>query len=328
EYVDENGNPIADSDTLTGEVGSPYTTTLKQIGGYELIQKPDNANGTFTKDRQTVTYVYAPVKGPDSGKVVVKYVDEDGNPLADPDSLTGEVDSPYETKPKDLNGYKLVKTPDNATGKFTEEEQTVTYVYKPVNPEGTVAVKYVDENGKPLADLDSLTGEVGSPYETSPKKIDGYELVKTPDNATGKFTEEEQTVTYVYKPVNPEGTVVVEYVDEDGNSIVDPDTLTGEVGSPYETSSKEIEGYELIKKPKNATGVFAEDGQIVTYVYAPITGEIPGPEDGVDSPGSEKGDDGQKLPNTATNIYNLIAIGLILVLIGLLFSYRQIRRNN
>ncbi|MEI3614871.1 SMP-30/gluconolactonase/LRE family protein, partial [Pseudogracilibacillus sp. SO30301A] len=32
-----------------------------------------------------------------------------------------------------------------------------------------------------------------------------------------------------------EGSIVIEYVDEDGNPIADPDTLTGEVGSTYET---------------------------------------------------------------------------------------------
>ncbi|MCJ7842838.1 MucBP domain-containing protein, partial [Lederbergia sp. NSJ-179] len=213
-----NGNPVSDVDGKSPLEEGLYINSPETESGVIFAGESNKAVVTFKvtvnnveksttitnlasvsnsedveKDSNTVENVVQ-VK---EGSIVIEYVDEDGNPVADPDSLTGEVGSPYETSPKEIDGYELVKTPDNATGEFKEEEQTVTYVYKPVKPEGTVAVEYVDEDGNPVADPDSLTGEVGSPYETSPKEIDGYELVKTPDNATGEFTEEEQTVTYV-----------------------------------------------------------------------------------------------------------------------------------
>ncbi len=36
------------------------------------------------------------------------------------------------------------------------------------------------------------------------KVIEGYDLIKTPNNAKGTFTEEDITVTYVYREKDPE----------------------------------------------------------------------------------------------------------------------------
>ncbi len=58
-YVDESGASIATSKTLTGEIGSSYTTSAVTISGYTLTDTPDNAKGTYTKATITVTYVYA-----------------------------------------------------------------------------------------------------------------------------------------------------------------------------------------------------------------------------------------------------------------------------
>src|SRR5690625_4078664 len=202
--------------------------------------------------------------------------EEDGKELANREEVTGAIDDRYETEPKDSDGNELIETPDNVTAEVTEDDQTVTYVYKPVEEtpeEGTVDVEYVDEDGNELADPEELTGAIDDPYETEPKDIDGYELIETPDNATGEFTEDDQTVTYVYKPVEEtpeEGTVDVEYVDEDGNPVAKPETETGDVGDPYETEPKDIDGYELIETPDNAIGEFTEDDQTVTYVYKPV----------------------------------------------------------
>ncbi|MFA1823018.1 MucBP domain-containing protein, partial [Virgibacillus oceani] len=95
---------------------------------------------------------------------------------------------------------------------------------------------------------EQLTGNIGDPYEAQPKDIDGYELVEVPSNETGEFGEEPQTVTYVYTPVvepTPGAPVDVEYVDENGNPIADPEQLTGNIGDPYEAQPKDIDGYEL-----------------------------------------------------------------------------------
>ena len=72
----------------------------------------------------------------------------------------------------------------------------VTVLYKDAKP---VTVNYVDEEDNTLAESDTLNGKVGLPYETKAKSINGWTVKTTPDNATGTFSEEAQTVTYVYE---------------------------------------------------------------------------------------------------------------------------------
>ncbi|WP_239257418.1 MucBP domain-containing protein, partial [Listeria ilorinensis] len=106
---------------------------------------PDNATGTYKTEDQTITYVYEKAQG----NVIVKYVDEEGNEIAETETLTGEVSADYETIAKDIAGYQLKETPENAIGTYTTEDQTVTYVYEKAL--GNVIVKYVDEEGNEIA---------------------------------------------------------------------------------------------------------------------------------------------------------------------------------
>ncbi|EMG27698.1 MucBP domain-containing protein [Listeria fleischmannii] len=130
-YVDADGNEVATTDTLSGNVGDDYISKAKTIDGYTLKETPANATGTFSDASQTVTYVYEKdavvVAGQD---VTVKYVDADGNELATSATLSGNVGDAYASKAKTIDGYTLKETPANATGTFSNAAQTVTYVYE------------------------------------------------------------------------------------------------------------------------------------------------------------------------------------------------------
>ncbi|EBH4250235.1 cell surface protein [Listeria monocytogenes] len=62
-YVDENGNEITASDTLTGKLDDSYQAKAKEIAGFTLDNSklPANASGVFETNPQTVTYVYQAV---------------------------------------------------------------------------------------------------------------------------------------------------------------------------------------------------------------------------------------------------------------------------
>lgn len=68
-------------------------------------------------------------------------------------------------------------------------------------------------------------------------------------------------------PEKKEGTVLVHFVDENGNTIVPDEKLTGNVGEKYTSEAKTITGYILKEVPENATGTFTDQPQEVTYVY-------------------------------------------------------------
>ena len=344
-YVDENGNTIPgvnSQDVKEGNVtkeGNPYDTTTETYRPqtvtatdgtkYELVSTTPkagsaSATGNLVEGTQEVTYVYRKVveQNPEvkGGQVVERHVIQgtetelvDANGQAttavvkEAGSTIGEA---YSTQPKSGylydaqgNAYKAIGDNDgrenNAQGKVTELNQTVTFEYAPVK--GNVIVDYVDEAGNPIPGVpakDVVSGNVtkeGNPYDTRTAQFrpqiiissDGtrYELVSTTPKdgsafAKGNIKEGTQTVTYVYRKVATH-TVTINYVDTDGNtikqSVVDETALVN--GEAYDTTDegdkpKEIKVngkvYELVKITEDSApekGKMGDKDLSVTYVY-------------------------------------------------------------
>ncbi|ECC2341871.1 LPXTG cell wall anchor domain-containing protein [Listeria monocytogenes] len=253
QYKDTTGVVLADSITLSGNVGENYTTTAKTIDGYSLTTTPTNANGTFSTNPQTVTYTYK--KDPIAQPVTVNYIDTDGKTIAPTETLSGNVGENYTTTAKTIDGYSLTTTPANANGTFSTNPQTVTYTYTkdPIAQTVTymytpiaisalpVTVNYLDENGKEIADSVVLNGRVGEAYNTLAKEIDGYTLIKTPTNANGVFSAEAQSIDYIYrknKPVvivNPPIKNPIIKIDSSTNVIKEETSVLPKTGdsNPY-----------------------------------------------------------------------------------------------
>ena len=261
-HVDRNGAALRDSEELTGLVGEDYQSTPADITNYTHVETQGAPQGTFSAEPQAVTYVYDKTAG---APVTVSYQDEQGKTLQPDTTCNGLAGDPYTTKPLEIAGYDLTKTPDNAAGTFTAEPQHIIYIYTKQVPQ-PVTASYQDEDGKALQPDITHTGEIGAAYETKALEIPDYDLVKTIGNATGTFTKEPQQVTYIYTKQIPQ-PVTVSYQDEDGKTLQPDITHTGEIGAAYETKALEIPGYQLIKTPTNATGSFTKEPQHVLYVY-------------------------------------------------------------
>jgi CshA-type fibril repeat protein/surface repeat SSSPR-51 protein len=268
-YEDEDGNPVAPEIIGTTEkVGTEYKTNPVTVDGYTLIKTPDNANGTITEGVTTITYVYKkdPVK---TGKLIVKHVDRSGKNIVDPsDSGDLNVGTKYTTNPLNSKSYKLVETPENASGEIVEGTTTVTYVYDKAY--GSLVVKHVDEDGNELTETQTRNEIlVGTKYSTQAGNFSGYTLKTTPDNANGEIIEGETVVTYVYtKDAVKTGNLIVKYQLEDGTDIVDPSVnrdLT--VGTEYETKKGNFSGYTFVNVKGNETGKIVEGDTEVIYVY-------------------------------------------------------------
>ena len=213
-YVDEAGNtlPAEAVDTKDGKPGAKYDTsdndmkptriTTPEGKVYELV--PASTKGNETGDVEAgktteVTYVYKEVKG----NVVVHYVDEAGNTIAEDvkDTTDGSVSSAYDTtdnKPatittKDGKLYVLVptSTKGDENGKVTEGTTEVTYVYKDVKEE---ASKEID---KALADKESKIKE--NPELTNEEKEKALEEAKKVAEQAKKALEEAKTPEDVEK---------------------------------------------------------------------------------------------------------------------------------
>lgn len=64
-----------------------------------------------------------------------------------------------------------------------------------------------------------------------------------------------------------QGTVSVNYIDENENILAEPILLSGIEGESYQTASKTFEGYTLKEVKGNESGSFNSKEQSVTYVY-------------------------------------------------------------
>lgn len=123
---------IAEDETINGKVSKDYTTKEADVYGYTLVNTPENASGIFTDEVTEVIYYYKK----DMGKVITKYVDEDGKVLLEETTTNGQVGTDYQTSPATITDYELINTIGEVKGKYTKEDIVVTYVYQFVMGEG------------------------------------------------------------------------------------------------------------------------------------------------------------------------------------------------
>ncbi|MBC2374399.1 MucBP domain-containing protein [Listeria welshimeri] len=252
------------------------TTTVAK--GTKETKKPGNIEGyTYVGYIHTSKNDTTPTPPVEQGTVTVNYQDEQGNTVAPSETLKGDVGKTYKTAQKDVEGYDFKEVQGNATGEFTTKAQVVNYIYaKTVTPveQGTVTVNYQDEQGNSVAPTETLKGDVGETYTTVQKDVEGYDFKEVQGNTTGEFTKESQVVTYIYTQIPvPAANLTIEYLDENGNQIHEPKIISGNVGDPYDvtgdTDELQIEGYTIdtTKLPANATGVLSNEPIQVIYVY-------------------------------------------------------------
>jgi len=243
-----------------------YGTTI--TAQQEVLQIPGYTYDSSTKEsitigineaQNTITLYYEKKEA----TVTINYVNEQGKTIEESETIAGKVFDPYETKAKEIYGYTLIETPENANGSMTEQPITVEYKYK--LKDAKVTVKYVDENGKDLTDPILKEGKVFDTYTTEEKTFPGYEIITKPETSEGEMTEEAITVEYVY--TLKDGKVIVKYIDTEGHTLAETIVKEGKVFDTYTTEEKNIKGYELTTTPENAEGTIPEEGAVVEYIY-------------------------------------------------------------
>ncbi|MFC6290334.1 MucBP domain-containing protein [Levilactobacillus angrenensis] len=246
-----------------GQGGLNYTELKDQIPGiteYPGVTVDVQENNYFMTGKAEGndsygSYLFVAMQGYDiteeAAAVTVKHQDENGQTLADDVVLpAGMIGEDYQTTPATIKGYKLKTTPANATGKYGTDPITVIYVYEKddggtvtpppvVTPDEdvTLTIYYQLADGTNLAASQTISGQPGTAYMTSPLTIAGYTLVTTPANATGVFGSTDGSIVYVYEKTGDEtdggdGDQVID--GGDGDEITDDGddvTTDGPTGS-------------------------------------------------------------------------------------------------
>lgn len=279
-YVDDITGDVLHAPEIqsgTNKLGLPYDTDQKSFANYDLIAVPANKSGTFGAGSVLVEYKY---KRKDAANVRVKHINAITGASLAPDEVlsgTGRLGLAYTTSAKttaDLPNYELVGAmPANATGTYSSgAEIVVTYRYQRENA-GNVIATYTDEaDGSALHAPVGQSGDgmLGLPYDTEVKNFADYDLVALPANKSGTFSNTNVTVSYVYRRRDA-GDVTVNHIEVGTGNVLYASTIlngTRKLGLPYSTNSENINLYDLITVPANATGVFSVTAQTVNYEYA------------------------------------------------------------
>ena len=72
----------------------------------------------------------------------------------------------------------------------------------------------------------------------------------------------------ISKPEIKNGTVIVHYINTDGETISKDEIITGEVGKEYETTKKTIDGYDYKTVVGTTLGNIIEGKTEVIYIYS------------------------------------------------------------
>ena len=200
----------------------------------------------------------------------VNYLEKDTNKVLHESKVQGNMTFEDVVKSSDeiidIYGYKY-DSADKDTLIIRTDENVINLYY--TKKDAQVIVHYYEENTtKKLSEDVTINGKVDDLYTTVsatdvPIK---YELVATPSNANGSMTEDTIEVIYYYRV--KDAVVNVRYLEKGTDiELADADRIDGKVEDLYQTSAKNIEGYQLVEHTGNEKGKFEVEPLTITYYY-------------------------------------------------------------
>ena len=313
--------------------GKYQITETKAPEGYELKEEPTIIEFRADGENNEIT-----IENQEKAKVIVHHYlkDNGGNytttKVAEDELLEGKIGTEYTTTPHlDLQKYELEKDengsyviPENAKGNYESGTIEITYYYE--EREYPLIVHHYIEGTTEQVPLatgekaqdEEYKGKEGEEYTTeaiADEELDAkYELVETPENATGKYVADETIVTYYYKLAERQLTITKLGENEEvleGIKFIIKNTETQEtneyttdaqgriivtlpVGKYEITETETQEDYDLPENPTQTIEITKEkesyeltlnnekkQGTVITHYYIEGTEEkVPSTEEG------------------------------------------------
>ncbi|MDR4934644.1 MucBP domain-containing protein [Companilactobacillus paralimentarius] len=124
-YVDSLGKEISKPVTIKGHYLDKLDIPWQEIPGY-VLSSVTNFQQTFIPNSDGIYLVYASQL---SAPVIVYHRNTDGNLIADPQYLEGELNRQFDSHPLQEADHFLVHSPKEPHGQFTNKVQEQEYVY-------------------------------------------------------------------------------------------------------------------------------------------------------------------------------------------------------
>lgn len=246
-----------------GNVGDNYNINSKEFKDFILDKEkiPQNTTGIIGEETIIVTYYYMPK----TGKVTVEYIDKATNePIEENKTITGYINNEYEIIPKEISGYTLVKTPENSIGIIKEIETKVTCYYL---KNTKIIINHIDKANNQKLKQEIIEGYETNDYKTEAEQFEGYDLVKEPQNKTGKMQKDPIEINYYY---SYKSKITINHVEKNTRKLLKQEIKTGYEGEKIKTNESEFEYYKIVKKPTVEEYTLNKKSIEVIYEYRPL----------------------------------------------------------
>ena len=257
-YKDTDGIEIAETITLTGNVGDEYTTVKKEIDGYDYVNVVGNETGTYVDGNIDVTYNY-------QKQEVVEF--QNIPPVFE--SLEAQYTAPQRTSSR-----VFLRGTDDIAQHPSLHDKLTSYSIQVFGITNTGTERFISNlsiNGKLKDNEELVTG-----FFTMTSSEVGLKIkIRSVYNIDGTTYTSDFTDAYlIYKNVwttlfSQQGNVIVNHIDKDNGSTIETVTLTGNVGSTYTTEQKDFSSNDMeLSKVEGATsGTFTKEDIVVNYYY-------------------------------------------------------------
>lgn len=185
-YVDENKKSVAKSHEEKVAYNGSLEIKNPVIKGYTTDKEKTVVKNV--KENKNINVVYKQKKI----TVTVKFVDEQGNKIADSKEVAVAYGGTFSMDSPAFAGYAAKDT--KVVIEDVTESREITIAYKKVGY--IVKIKFVDEDGNELAEAKTVSANYGEDVKVEVPEIEGYKADKNIIEIKGLQKDEEVTVTY------------------------------------------------------------------------------------------------------------------------------------
>lgn len=267
-YKDMDGNILGKDADVQVEENKEFTATAKIFDNFTLVGQSTQTVKVTADTILTFTYKaneQTPPTPIEKYNVTINYVDTEGNELAPKDVVEVEKGKEYTAYATTMADYTLQGSGTQTV--LVDSDKEVTFVYeKNVIPleKYAVTVQYIDTDGNVLATDTPILVENGQVFTANAKDFDGFTLQG--DTTQTVTVDENQTISFTYKKDAPKlYTIIVQYVDTDGNVLKTEPTVKMTAGMKYTVTADAIDGYTLVGEPSQSITVSKDE--TMTFVY-------------------------------------------------------------
>lgn len=265
-YVDENGNEVAQQYTAQVDYGTEYEVASPDVDNMHLVDDAQvTIDGTMPAEDVTVDVIYAL----DEYTLTINYVDDMGAVVAPAYTATLTAGTSYSQVSPAVTKMHLVDDVQAIISGTMPAEDVIIYVVYTADVY-TLTINYVDEDGTPVSDKYSSIVEEGVTYSQESPEVTGYHFVnENQATVSGTMPAADITVDVVY--AIDEYTLTINYVDEDGNEVATTYEQDYATGAEYSVESPAVANMYLIDDAQaTISDTMPAEDVIVDVIYTVV----------------------------------------------------------